>query len=186
MKKILLSILLAGSLILGCNPIDDVSTETGTVAIFIVDYTSNEFQSGTSLSVEKVSSSLTQLPISTSINQPANDLKGGVSVVLSSTGDQVFNGELSEEGNSAIFAPPLLDPSNFFVLDEPIDYPAGLNLLDIEGPYDTSFEATWAAIGNLGLTKLFVDNGAFFGRYLYQSSPNVSSEWKWVIILYNP
>lgn len=186
MKKVLLSTLVTVSLILGCNPIDDVPSDTGAVAVFIVDYTSNEFERGTSLIVEKVSSSLTQLPISSSINQPTSDLKGGVSLVLSSTGDQVFNGEISEEGISVIFAPALLDSSNFFRLDDSIDYPTELNLLDIEGPYDDSFETTWEAIDDLGLTKVFIDNGAFFGRYLYQASPNVSSEWKWVIILYNP
>lgn len=186
MKKVLLSILLTGGLILGCNPIDDVPSDTGAVAVFVVDYTSNEFERGTSLIVEKVSSSLAQLPISSSINQPTNDLKGGVSLVLSSTGDQVFNGELSEEGTSVIFAPALLDSSNFFRLDEPIDYPTDLNLLDIEGPYNDSFETAWEAIDDLGLIKFFIDNGAFFGRYLYQSSPNISSEWKWIIIVYNP
>ncbi len=186
MKKIFLSILLASSLILGCDVTDDTPSETGTIAVYIVDYTSNEFERGGTISVEKVSSSLTQLPISSTINQPANGLKGGVSLVLTATGDQVFNGELSEEGNSAIFAPLLLSPSSFFQLDAPIDYPSQLNINEIEGPYNIPFQTVWEAIDDLSLTKVLLDGGAFFGRYLYQSSPDVSSEWKWVVIIYNP
>ncbi len=186
MKKIFLSILLASSLILGCDVTDDTPSETGTIAVYIVDYTSNEFERGGTISVEKVSSSLTQLPISSTINQPANGLKGGVSLVLTATGDQVFNGELSEEGTSAIFAPLLLSPSSFFQLDAPIDYPSQLNINEIEGPYNIPFQTVWEAIDDLSLTKVLLDGGAFFGRYLYQSSPDVSSEWKWVVIIYNP
>lgn len=186
MKKVLLSILLTSCLILGCDATDDIPSETGIIAVYIVDYTSNEFERGSTISAEKVSSSLTQLPISSTINQPANGLNGGVSLVLTATGDQVFNGELSEEGNAAIFAPLLLSPSSFFQLDTPIDYPAQLSLNEIEGPYDIPFQTVWEAIDDLSLTKILLDNGAFFGRYLYQSSPDVSSEWKWVVIIYKP
>jgi len=186
MKKLFLSLFVSVTLLTGCDATDDVSTEVGAVAMYIIDYTSNELQFGATLNVAKVSSQVTTLPVSASLTQPTNDLNGAVSLVLNTTGDQLFDGELSEEGTSRIFAPVLLSPNDFFRLDNPVPFPNQLDVLDIEGPYNTSFETNWQAIDDLSLTQIFLDQGALFGRYLYQPSPNVSAQWKWVIILYVP
>ncbi|MBO3700175.1 hypothetical protein [Roseivirga sp. E12] len=186
MKKVFLFTLISACLFTGCDATDDVSTEVGAVAMYIVDYSSNELQFGATLNVAKVSSTLTSLPVSASITQPTNDLNGAVSLVLNTTGDQLFDGELSEQGTSRIFTPVLLSPNDFFELESPVGYPSQLSVLDIEGPYNLSFETLWQAIDHLSLTQIFLNQGGLFGRYLYQPSPNVSEQWKWVIIMYVP
>ncbi len=186
-RATILPLLFIIALLTGCDPTDDTPSEQGTVAVFIVDYTTNELESGSTLNVAKVINAPSQLPISASITQPRNDLNGSVSLLLTSTGDQLFDGELSEEGTARIFAPnQRLAPSDFFQLETPIPFPTQINLLDIEGPYDTPFNTTWEAIDNLNLIQIFLNEEGLMGRYLYQSSPNVSSEWKWIIIQYLP
>lgn len=186
MKKVFLFALISTCLFASCDATDDVPNEVGAVAMYIVDYTSNELQFGATLNVAKVSSTLTSLPVSASITQPTNDLKGAVSLVLNATGDQLFDGELSDEGTSRIFSPTLLSPDDFFMLNSPVAYPAQLAITEIEGPYDTPFQTLWEAFDDLSLTQIFLNEGALFGRYLYQPSPNVSDQWKWIVILYNP
>lgn len=186
MKKILPLILLISLTILSCDATDDVNNDTGTVAVYIIDYTTGEFQSGATLSVNKAANTFTTIPVSASITQPVNDLDGSVSLALSSTGDQLFDGELSDEGTARIFAPALLSPALFFKLETPLEYPSEINTSEIEGPYDTSFETLWASFNDLSLTKVLLDQDAFFGHYLYQPSPDVSDQWKWVIMIYTP
>ncbi len=186
-RLIFVSLLFIVALLTACDSNDDTPNEQGTVAVFIVDYTSNELQSGSTLNVAKVVNAPSQLPVSASITQPRNDLNGSVSLLLTSTGDQLFDGELSDEGTARIFAPnQRLAPSDFFQLETPIPFPTQLNLLDIEGPYSTPFSTTWEAIDDINLIQIFLNEGGLMGRYLYQPSPNISSEWKWIIIQYLP
>lgn len=168
-----------------CGTSEDGPQEQSSIVVYLVDFTSNEFEAGTTMNINKLDFDFSDLPVTADIEEPNGGLDGAVSINFTPTNVQLFNAELSEEGNSRIFAPSFLSPSEFFRLDDPVAFPSQLQIEDIEGPYNEPFQTVWEAIDDLAITKIFLDEEALFGRFLYKSSENVPEQWKWVIILYN-
>lgn len=185
MKKTLLLLVLFTSFLFSCDTPEDDSPEQSSIVILLIDYTTNTFQGGASVFTPKVDFAFTELPVTTDITEPTNDLNGSVSLILSSTNEQIFNGALSDEGNADIFTPSILSPSSFFTLVDELPYPASLTVDDVDGPYQESFETTWEAIDKLNIVDVFRGDGALFGRYLYKPSEDVTENWKWLVIMYN-
>lgn len=186
MKKTLLLATLMASILFGCSFSDDESTpEESSIVILLIDYTTNTFQAGAALFTPKVDFEFTELPITTDITEPTMDLNGSVSLTLSSTNEQIFNGALSDEGDADIFTPAFVGPGSFFTLVDELPFPTTLDIEDIDGPYQESFETTWEAIDKLNIVEVFRTEGALFGRYLYKPSEDVGENWKWVIVMYN-
>lgn len=186
MKKTLLLAILFTCMLFSCGlPDDESNPEQSTVIILLIDYTTNTFQAGASLFTPVVDFEFTELPVAADITEPTADLNGSVSLVLTPTGEQIFSGELSEEGIANVFAPTFIGPQSFLTLVDVLPFPTSLLVEDIDGPYQESFETAWETIGKLNIVDLFRADGALFGRYLYKPSEDVSENWQWVIVMYN-
>lgn len=179
---LLLSLLL---IISACGTSDEPEAETSTLAIFLVDYSDNSLEGAATVTVAKVPLNFTELPLTTVISEPNNGLDGSARVTFTPTGDLLFDGEISEEGNSRVFAPQFIDESNFAMLDQPLSLPNNLVIEDIEGPYNEPFQPIWEAIDEFSIVEVFLNQGGLFGRFLYQPSEAVPNEWKWVVIILN-
>lgn len=184
-KTLLLAILLTCMLFSGCFPDDEPSPVQSAVVVFLIDYTTNTLESGSSTFSPSVDVVFTELPVTSDITEPTADLDGSVSLILTPTGEQIFNAGLSPEGDVDIFAPGFIASENFLMLSEELPYPSSLVVKDIDGPYQVPFETTWEAINRVNLVDLFRLDGALFGRFLYKPSEEVSENWKWVVIMYN-
>ena len=185
MKRIRKSTLLCltALLICACNT-DDTPSEKSQILLFVIDYETNEMQAGTTMEFEKISINFSEIPVDVDSDPPQNDLDGSVSLFYTATQDKIFEGVLNTEGRPQVLHPPLIPAEDFFEIENQIAFPSYTTIQNIDDNYSQSFNPTWEAINNLGITEIYIQEEALVGRYLYKPSENVSSNWKWIVLLY--
>lgn len=182
MKKvfILLSIAFA---VLSCSP-EITPEEESQMAVYVVDYGNNRFEAGTILNLTKVNIAFNSIEIDIISDPVEGENDGAVSLFYEPTNEKIFEGSINLEGNASINFPGMTPGADFFEIDSPISLNSR-TIEDIGGPYNESITPVWGAIDQLGLTEIFLSNGAMIGRFLYKPAEDNSENWKWIILLFD-
>lgn len=183
MIKKSLAVLVFGFFIASCAT-DPQPVEESQLVVYVVDYGSNRFEAGTVLNFEKVNISFTSLEVDIDEDPIENGNDGAISLIYEPTGDKIFEGALTLEGNARINYPGMAAADGFFEIENRVT----INLSgveDIGGPYDEPFGPIWGAVDQLGLSEVFVNNNAMIGRFLYKPIESSNINWKWIILLFD-
>ena len=179
---------MAVALTLNCAVDDSGAQDSSTIYMFRVDYTSQEFEGGITLTFEHATlAPQTEIPVEIERTEPSQTDDGNLIIVYTPTRDNIFEGALTNNGNGNINFPGFIAPSQFATIEEDLPVPTG-GFQSIVGNYtQAQLEAIWPAISNLGLTQFAVDENAVAALYLYQpnADPAFSANWDWMIMLYN-
>ena len=178
MKKFLLGILITG-LFSACE-VNEEPQEQSQMVLYIIDYSSNEFEGGTILNFEKIDINYSEIDVDIDEDAPENGLDGAVSIIYEPTGDKIFEGGLNDEGTTNIRYPSLISSDQYYVVDDVVPTPS---VQDIGDSYSNNFNPIWGSVNQLGLSQIFIDNSAMVGRYLYKPNSLNSDNWKWIILL---
>lgn len=181
MKRVLAALIL-GIFTLSCTPEND-PVEQSQMVVYLVDYSTNEFQAGTVLNFNKLDIEYQELDIDIEEDPIENEIDGAISLLYDPTGDKIFEGTLTTSGDARVNFPSFTLGSEFFEIDNKVSL--SISVQDIGGPYNELVGPIWDAVDQLGLSEIFVDNDALIGRYLYKPNESVQSSWKWVILLFD-
>jgi len=159
-------------------------TPQSQMALYIVDYNTNEFEAGTVLNLTKVDVSYTSLDIDIDEDPFENDKDGAISLIYDPTGEKIFEGALNPEGNASIDFPGFTIGDDFFEIDNPVSINTN-DIQDIGEDYTEPVGPIWDAVDELGLTEIFVNSNALLGRFLYKPNDLNDENWKWIILLFD-
>lgn len=179
MKKIFFAVMLVG-LLSACDT-EVPEAEESQMIVYLVDYDTNKFEAGTVLNFAKVNIEYDEIEIDIDKDEPEPGLDGAISLLYEPTGDKIFEGALTIEGNAQINHPGVTRGEDFYQIENTVNRPSAVQ--DIEGPYDENFSLVWGTIDNLGLTEIFINEDALVGRFLYKPNNSNKQNWKWVILL---
>lgn len=158
--------------------------EVSIIGMFVVDATTNTFEGGANIVLEKAQSVVSELPVLVSTRVINGNSPGAVALTYSPIGLQFFDAELNQAGIPRFFKPDLIAPTEYGRVDDQFVSPNANSILDLEGPYDEPFQTTFEAINDLEVLDIFFRGNGLFGRYLYKPSEDVPENWKWIIVAY--
>ncbi|MCE7994396.1 MAG: hypothetical protein HEP71_20590 [Roseivirga sp.] len=180
---------LGAFLVISCGSDDSGQEEASDLILYKIDYTTHTFEGGVTLSLRRIAGGFnTEIPLEVDKQAPDMTTDGSLAIFYQPTLDQVFQASLSLEGEAEIFFPILIEPGDFLRLETPVTFPAGVEIQSIDGDHSQAPTALiWEAVANLGLTEFVLNEDTQIGLFLYQPSedPAFSSNWDWILMLYN-
>lgn len=182
MRKILAFILLS-FLMWSCVP-ETETTPKSQMVVYIVDYDTNDFQAGTVLEFNQLDIQYSSLEIDIIEDPIENENDGAVSLIYEPTGNKIFEGALSVNGNAQISFPSMIPATDFYVIGNTVAIDLA-SIQDIGESYPESNGPIFAALDQLGLTEIFINNDALIGRFLYKPIDSNTENWKWIILFFD-
>lgn len=183
------ALILSSFLLFSCGPDDTVQEESSDLVLYKIDYTTQAFEGGTTLSLRRIAGgSSSEIPLEVDKEAADMTIDGAIAITYEPTLDQVFRASLSLSGDPQIFFPNFIDASSFLVLDTPVALPSGSQIQSIDGDHSqVPIAPIWDAIARLGLTDFMLTEDTRLGLFLYQPSddPAHSANWDWILMLYN-
>ncbi|GAB5523270.1 MAG: hypothetical protein Roseis2KO_11420 [Roseivirga sp.] len=182
--------LLISSVLFSCGSDDTGQEEASDLVLYKIDFTNLTFEGGITLSPRRTAGEFSSdIPLEVD-KEPAdmtND--GSIAIIYQPTLDQVFQGGLTQSGEPEIFYPAFIEASGFLRVNTPVAFPSGTQIQSVDGDHSQApITEIWGAVADLGLTEFILNEGTRIGLFLYQpnADPAFSSNWDWILMLYNP
>lgn len=189
-KKIKGLFLFLGTFFLfSCGSDDSGQEEASNIILYKIDYTTQTFEGGVTLSFRRIAGGFyNEIPLEVDKEAPAMSTDGSLGIIYQPTLDQIFQASLSLDGEAEIFFPAFIEPGDFLQLETPVAFPSGVDIQSVDGDHSQApIASIWDAVGGLGLTEFVLNEDTQIGLFLYQPSedPVFSSNWDWILMLYN-
>jgi hypothetical protein len=172
-----------------CGSDDTGEEPVSELVIYQIDYNTLTFEGGVALSLRRVPGNvINDIPLEVEIEEATAGNDGAVGITYEPTLDRIFLGTLSLNGEGEILFPAFIAPGSFLEIEEPVEFPATVNVQSVGGDHSqVDIAPIWDAIAGLGLTDFVVTDDTRIGLFLYQPSTDSqqAAHWDWILILYN-